>query len=268
MIHIDRNRNDEAGTPIRPPQEWFDDAEDAREIAIREMGNHDPDDNIYGNNIVRAALEKLFYDKCAYCESEVSGVLDWNVEHFRPKGRVAERDDHPGYYWLAYDWENLYPSCTFCNQRRKDKPRWGDPTYAESRGKMDQFPLEDETMRTMSHNDIKQETPLLIDPCIDNPEEYLGYDIHGQVFALDDSLRGQATIDICHLRQRRLRDRRIKMINAVVDFMQMIRDLEARGDNIDADKLRDLVRLHFLNDSCEFAGASRAVINDPDAFGI
>ena len=268
MIHIDRNRNDEAGIPIRPPKEWFDDAEVAKSIAIREMENHDPDGNIYGDDRVRAALEKLFHDKCAYCESKMSGILDWNVEHFRPKGRVAERDDHPGYYWLAYDWDNLYPSCTFCNQRRKDKPRWGDPTYAESGGKSDQFPLEDETMRIMSPDDIKQEDPLLIDPCNDNPEEYLGYDIHGHVFEHNDNQRGQATIDICHLRRRRLRDRRGKSIKAVVAFMQLIHDLEARGDDIDADKLRNYLENHLLNDKHVFAGASRAVINDPDAFGI
>ncbi len=237
-------------------------------LLARKRFDHDPDGNIYGDDRVRAALEKLFHDKCAYCESKMSGILDWNVEHFRPKGRVAERDDHPGYYWLAYDWDNLYPSCTFCNQRRKDKPRWGDPTYAESGGKSDQFPLEDETMRIMSPDDIKQEDPLLIDPCNDNPEEYLGYDIHGHVFEHNDNQRGQATIDICHLEQRRLRDRRRETINAVVELMQIIFELEERGDDIAAERIRCFLRSHFLNDNCVHAGASRAVTNDPDAFGI
>ncbi len=153
MIYINRIRNDENGVPIRPPDKWFELAEAETAKAIREKKNHNANKNIYAHDLVRAALAKLFYDKCAYCYSEITATDDWDVEHFRPKGRVAERSAHPGYYWLTYNWKNLYTSCTHCNQRRKDKPRWGDLRYARAGGKMDQFPLEDETTRAMSHEE-------------------------------------------------------------------------------------------------------------------
>lgn len=270
MIYINRNRSDENGIPIQPPDKWFEAAVAATGIAIREKEHHNADGNIYGHPHVRAALEKLFYDKCAYCESKVAAVIDWDVEHFRPKGRVAERQhDHPGYYWLIYDWENLYPACTHCNQRRRDKPRWGDLSYAGASGKWDQFPLEDESERAMSHHDdLNQEGILLIDPCNDDPEQYLSYDIRGQIYALEDNLRGRTTIDVCNLRRRRLRDRRRDVINATVDMLKLIRKTESNGNNLLAEESRTWFHNHLADDSCEYAGTARAVKNDPDAFDV
>lgn len=269
MIYIRRHREDENGSLIEPPQEWFESAQTATEIAIREKRNHDVDEDIYGHVHVRAALEKLFHDKCAYCESKMTAVADWNVEHFRPKGRVAEREEHAGYYWLVYDWNNLYPSCIPCNQRRKDKPRWGDLRYAGAGGKMDQFPLEDENTRAMSEeDDISQERLLLIDPCNDNPEDHLTYDIHGHISALDRNLRGRATIKVCNLRRRRLRDGRRDRINATAELLQVLRKVESSQDDIVASALKGFLQSHLLAAGCEYAGAGRAVENDPDAFGV
>ena len=62
-------------------------------------------------------LRLLFHNKCAYCESDLGDNLD--VEHFRPKGGVTEEPGHSGYWWLAHDWTNLLPSCTPCNQTRR-----------------------------------------------------------------------------------------------------------------------------------------------------
>ena len=153
MIHIDRDRADEQGRPIRPGASWFARAARGRERAAAEAGAHEADPGIYADDWVKAALEELFHRKCAYCEAPIGAEADWNVEHFRPKGRVAERHGHPGYYWLAYEWLNLYPVCEHCNQRRKDRPLWGDLQFAEAGGKQDQFPLEDEATRAMAPGD-------------------------------------------------------------------------------------------------------------------
>ena len=78
----------------------------------------------------KQALLDLFNGKCAFCETPIREGMHGDVEHFRPKGGVIEEDgskakyldkkgverDHPGYYWLAYDWRNLLPSCQLCNQ--------------------------------------------------------------------------------------------------------------------------------------------------------
>ena len=49
---------------------------------------------------------------------------------------MAEDSSHTGYYWLAYTWANLYPSCVFCNQRRKDQPTFDDPVLGPATGKL------------------------------------------------------------------------------------------------------------------------------------
>jgi len=60
------------------------------------------------------------------CEGKVVGLADLHVEHYRPKGKVTVRTDendqtsrevidHPGYFWLAYEWYNLILSCPYCN---------------------------------------------------------------------------------------------------------------------------------------------------------
>jgi uncharacterized protein (TIGR02646 family) len=273
MIYINRNRIDEDGNLIKPPDDWFQTARAATDRAIREEGDHKPDPNIYGHDHVRAALEKLFYDKCAYCRSEITR-MDWNVEHFRPKGHVAERpNDHQGYYWLLYEWTNLYPSCIYCNQRRRDKPRWGDLTYASAGGKMDQFPLENEDTRAMSHHDdVDNERILLIDPCNDQPDNYLSYDGLGNIIALDDALqnksRGRATIEVFNLKARRLRDSRRDIIDYAVAMLNLIRKMEARGNSTCAAEIKEVFITFALDDHCEHAGVAHAVEKDPDAFGV
>ena len=269
MIWLDRDRRDGEGRPIRPDQAWLDLAAEARKEALREAGAHEAQASVYGHDQVRAALEALFHDKCAYCETEASAGFDWNVEHFRPKGKVAERADHPGYYWLAYEWSNLYPSCSHCNQRRKDRPRWGDLQYAGSGGKMDQFPLEDESSRALSPADpLGAEARLLLDPCADRPEEHLRYTVDGQVVAVAGSRKGKVSIEVFHLRRSRLRDKRRNKVAAVVDLLQLIREQEEKGNAEAARDLRAFLDKWFLADSCEHAATARAVVRDPALFGL
>ena len=151
MIHVQRDQTDEAGKIIEPNSAWFQLAAAKTKRAIKERGKQKADGKVYAHDEVRKALERLFHDKCAYCE--LTKVEGWEVDHFRPKGRVAEREDHPGYYWLTYVWENLYPSCQHCNQRRKDRPRWADQAGLPAGGKADQFPLLDESSRAMRPKD-------------------------------------------------------------------------------------------------------------------
>lgn len=269
MIYIARSSRDGRGRLIRPSPTWFRLAAARTVIALREGEAHVADDSVYGHDQVRAALEKLFNDKCAYCESEPTPCSDWNVEHYRPKGRVAERRDHPGYYWLTYNWRNLYPVCTHCNQRRKDKPRWKRPGTGAAAGKMDQFPLLDERTRAMRPTQsIRREITLLIDPCYDDPEDYLGYDIEGQVYALNDNRYGAKTIKICHLKRSRLKSARKKRLDAAVCVMKSIRKASREGNVAAARGFRNYFRKHLMADGCAYAAVARAVWRDPEAFGV
>ena len=258
MIHVDRNRIDGTGHPIKPNAHWFALARKATRQAIRQGEKHKTRESVYAHSEVRKALEALFHDKCAYCETKITAPSDWDVEHFRPKGSVAEADDHPGYYWLAYSWENLYASCQHCNQRRKDRPRWTDSSQLTARGKADQFPLIDESNRATSpEDDITKEAPLVVDPCRDDPEEHLGYDMTGEVFSLSGNPRGRATIDVLHLSRRRLKDARIQIVAAVSHLLTLI-----SSDRLPTAALTDLQGLldkHYKADDCQYAGVARYV---------
>lgn len=270
MIYIDRDSVDENGVPKRPNDTWFDDAAVATERAIQEQHQHEVDEAVYKHPQVRMALEKLFNGKCAYCEWNPTVGSGWDVEHYRPKGRVAEREDHRGYYWLAYTWSNLYLSCTFCNQRRKDKPRWDDPKELPAAGKADQFPLADESTRVLSHkgtDHLLDEHTLLIDPCYDDPEEYLGFDLFGQVFSLEDNPYGNSTIKVFNLARRRLKDWRRVKVRSVIDILKLARKYEQEGEDAIASDIRALLD-DDKSDSAQFAAVARYIDRNPEAFNI
>ena len=73
---------------------------------------------IYRDRAVLAALGRLFSNKCAFCESAVDGAAASQImHHFRPKQEAIDADgsvSRPHYWWLAYEWENLYLSCQRC----------------------------------------------------------------------------------------------------------------------------------------------------------
>ena len=269
MIKIDRDRLDDQGRPIRPDDAWFELSRRSTETAKDERERHVVKEHVYRHLSVKTALEELFHRKCAYCETPL-GEVDWQVEHFRPKKAVIERrEDHPGYYWLAYEWSNLYPSCAPCNQSRKDQPLWGDPEIGEAAGKANQFPVEDEATRAMSHDeDLGRERPLLLDPCKDDPEKSFRYDPLGEILPVEEDRRAEESIRVFHLTRRRLRDRRKEQIDAVVVVLKLIGRLEELGNLDSASELRLDVDRAFFSGSAPFAGAARFIRNDPDAFGV
>lgn len=281
MIAVQRDRTDEAGAAVAPSAVWFSTAHSRRLSAEQEQGAHVVDRNVYAAPEVQRALEKLFFDKCAYCEGKPVATGDWDVEHFRPKGRVAERDGHPGYYWLAYEWTNLYLSCQHCNQKRADRARWGDTSLAAgpAAGKLDQFPLFDETTRALAHgDDVRLETPLLLDPCRDEPERHIRFSPLGDALAVDGSRRGDVSIQVFHLRRKRLKDRRRERIERVVTALRRIEELKVFVESLEP-VAAEVGRAHvvaafddfhanFLADSCDYAAAGRWVLRDPTSFGL
>jgi uncharacterized protein (TIGR02646 family) len=136
---------------------------------------------LYNKPSVKNAILKLFKERCAYCESYIGHIQDGDIEHFRPKGRVKEGATiiKPGYYWLAADWNNLLLSCTHCNQSRKQKSQLG---IKMTIGKYDQFPLKTGEIRQSSPTDPTDENSrLLINPLIENPEDFFHYDKNGYI---------------------------------------------------------------------------------------
>lgn len=124
---------------------------------------------------LKGTLRELSHDKCWYCESARHRTDD-AVDHFRPKGRVAECPGHEGYWWLAFDWRNYRFSCTWCNSRRVDHEN------SIGGGKQDHFPLLDETKRVLDRTaPVTQEEPCLLDPTVRTDPILLWYQDDGQV---------------------------------------------------------------------------------------
>ncbi|HEJ2265350.1 endonuclease [Pseudomonas aeruginosa] len=146
--------------------------------------------SVYKSDSVKKQLDALFHGKCAYCESFYASTAPVDVEHYRPKGAVYEDANHPGYWWLAMDWDNLLPSCIDCNRKRKQKvPKLSAQllTLQEeqqgfshsmliSSGKKDSFPVLG-TRAMTEGTAITDEYALLLDPCRDDPQEHLRFHI-------------------------------------------------------------------------------------------
>jgi hypothetical protein len=152
------------------------------------------------SGIYRLAKEKLnesHFDKCCYCEVIIRLPDHLHVEHYRPaRGVKKSKGDnellYPGYYWLAYDWNNLLLSCGECN----------------SHYKKNLFPLDDESKRMRSHHDaakIDEESPVLVNPSLEDPRKHIVFD---NETPLSKTERGRLTIEILGLRSSQLFERR------------------------------------------------------------
>ncbi|HDS0927406.1 TPA: endonuclease [Pseudomonas putida] len=152
-----------------------------------------PSFDTYRKDSVKTQLHTLFHGKCAYCETFYPAVAPVDVEHYRPKGAVNQDVTHPGYWWLAMDWDNLLPSCIHCNRLNQHvTPRFSTQLVeltADSRafsnqhtvttGKGNHFPILG-VRATPTSRDYSAEYPLLLNPCVDDPQEHLAYHVDRQ----------------------------------------------------------------------------------------
>ncbi len=163
----------------------------------------------WSENDVKEALWDMHNGKCCYCERSRDMKRESDVEHFRPKSEVAEDGNHPGYWWLAYEWGNYLLSCKTCNQ-----------TYKKTN-----FPLLPGSQRAYTPNDIDNERPVLINPAEENPEDYIGFDwstgTHVNVIGLDDNLRGYNTWKLLGLNEGTLPEQRAELLDELMSIAQI-----------------------------------------------
>lgn len=212
---------------------------------------------IYGHASVKKKLITAQHKKCCFCESRVTHIADGDVEHFRPKGgfRQATSDTmltQPGYYWLAYEWSNLFFCCQMCNQRSKKNL----------------FPLKSTRRRARNHHaDVTNEEPLFICPD-EAATSKIGFD---REFCVTQhrSLRAAATIegldlnreDLCEVRAGRLAgwqvisDSRGLLIHTLkcTDINQDVRD----SYQLQLCKIDEHIEA-LQRDSAEYASMARA----------
>jgi 5-methylcytosine-specific restriction endonuclease McrA len=232
MIYVDRNKVPVPAILIDPA------GKAAEEIskAITHFTSADKDKpfefKVYGDKTVKKALTLLFNGKCAYCENKITAITTGDIEHFRPKSQVKRADNtlqKPGYFWLAASWENLLLSCNNCNRKTTQEVVDGSEL---AMGKLDQFPLLDEKWRCAGYIKSKtrlekklekdEKARLLINPCVDNPEEHLFFQDNGVPMAKQDpvtkqsSLKGEKSIEVYALFRKPLVDERKELIKDIL----------------------------------------------------
>jgi uncharacterized protein (TIGR02646 family) len=220
-------------------------ADEANFAGERKLTKQEFKFDVYGDRELRKALEALFNNKCAYCESAFKHVSPTDVEHFRPKSEIETGTKvlRPGYYWLAAEWTNLLASCIDCNRKR-----WHEvPGQVEEvrLGKLAQFPLSDETQRVRKGAvDAEEAARLLLNPCEDHPEEHLTFDDEGLIHARSNnqnlpSKKGEVSITVYALQRKYLVEARVKTLNNCKLLFEQLTHLVTLHNGLTSQALRD-----------------------------
>lgn len=157
----------------------------------------------YANEIrvLKKYLASVFEYKCAFCEvligeEKFQGIGELSL--FRPIQDAHQLDgstDPDHYWWLSWDWSNMYFSCYDCNQNKASKfPTKYRRAEPGVRGTM-----------------LQEEGPLLLDPCQDDPHKHLRFSETGQVSPRSE--RGTASIETFDLNRDELVESRRGNVN-------------------------------------------------------
>jgi uncharacterized protein (TIGR02646 family) len=167
---------------------------------------------------VKESLNEQQHSKCCFSEAKFEGDFR-HVEHFRPKLRVDEWPSgvhtYPGYYWLAYAWSNLF----LCKQLI-------NVSY-----KKNFFPLLEGSIRNWNHHDANIEIPLLIDPSIENPRDYIRFH-YDEPIMHNDSERGRLNIILLGLRHPDFEEGRRKTLQILQRMKDVVDIAIAEGLDI------------------------------------
>jgi uncharacterized protein (TIGR02646 family) len=166
----------------------------------------------YRSVAVKTRLNSRQHGKCAFSEAKFVHD-DFHVEHFRPKGKVEAwptgAATYPGYYWLAYDWDNLFLAKSTLNSALK----------------RNFFPLLGRVGRNRNHLDTRMENSLLIDPGTENPRLFINFEKE-EIKGLN--IRGTKNIELLGLRSPQLDEARRKLYRKLENIKDAV-DLLLEG---------------------------------------
>lgn len=195
---------------------------------------------IYNHSSVKKKLKKAQHDKCCFCEKEQLDEYG-AVEHYRPKHgykstRKEKKIKKPGYYWLGYDWSNLFFVCGPCNTKKGNL-----------------FPLINEKERATWHKlSIGDEKPLLLKPDgTDDPRKHIVFK-NEFIQGLTDF--GKETIEICKLDRDSLNVKRKKVINLIQDNILILYTKNSNDKRV-VDKAKKFLR-ECRSKEAEFSAAA------------
>lgn len=195
---------------------------------------------------LREEVTALFFGKCAMCETRYSTGSPIDVELFRPRSGAIGKDgtlSPKHYWWLAYEWSNLYPVCANCNQSKGSR-----------------FPVEGKRAPIgAGQTALRKEKPLLLDPCHDEPELYLVFVEDGTVASSWE--RGRKTIETFNLNRKSLVKARIMHANFLaLQWQGVTETLTERETSADEINRSVQVLRGYLTSHNEYVGLARCCL--------
>lgn len=214
------------------------------------MGNAAPfQANRYGHNDVREALDLIYNNKCAYCECEIGAVSTPHIDHHRPINSYAEIGNpqhHNGYYWLGYEWSNLVLSCPSCNGTKSSKFPLLLPQAREITAPPLQAGRPDYELLNIFGGFFIGEEPLLINPEWIDPDGHLTVNYFGMLEAIDNSIYGKTTIDVCDLNRIPLCEERQAILDKFIEKIDIEIFEHYRDDTLQTSTAQYQHRLNMI----------------------
>ena len=157
-------------------------------------------------------LDRIAAGRCMFCSRLAAEEL--GPHRFRPPQDAVAADGSTSrrhYWWLAYEWQNIYLTCGDCHFAQGSK-----------------FPVASKRVRVGAKKELNnKERPLLIDPFEDDPELAFVYLDSGEVVSREE--RGQVTIETFDLNRPVLQaERRLTALEVRHEISQLTR-LHDRG---------------------------------------
>lgn len=222
-------------------------------------------------------LERSHMKKCCYCEASLDRQHG-DIEHFRPKQMVTDENhkkqkaqigtesiDHPGYFWLAYDINNLLLSCAICNQPSKSKDS-SCKCCSGPNGKWNRFPLANPEQRGRPFDyEVKDEDLLLIDPLDEeiNIADHLELASDGRLRA--KTAKGETTICVFDLNSANLIKWRWEAKREGFEILHRLLENWIKNDEVqvqaDKEKIRQIIDEEVEFSMAYWLGFSTALIN-------
>jgi len=149
---------------------------------------------------LKPILHKIFHGKCGYCETKIELPHDGVIDRFRPHNGVRDKTDYfqDLYWWLVFEWDNLIYACKDCNQY-----------------KANYFPIKGKRAKNRA-DDLSGEKKLLLNPCLDEPRNYLASS-KGEI--ISDTDEGFQTIELLKLNRTSLVESRKKAIYEIHEII-------------------------------------------------
>jgi uncharacterized protein (TIGR02646 family) len=220
---------------------------------------------------VKDRYRELSHEKCWYCETKTDRMRG-DIDHYRPKGAVTGTN-HPGYWWLAFEWRNWRFACELCNSRLIDR------TTGMVGGKGSHFPLLDAEIHRIKdkcdyedYDDLLEEDPILLDPVEREDPELLIFRSDGRPSPAtenentDDYRRAKISIEIYHLNHSKLNRERRKIYYRVRDLVKDYRRYQSKWEREHDRSARALARKamselgDMITPGAEYSASARAYL--------